>query len=373
MKVLKRTLVNSLYLLILFLGFSACQSNSSKNSSIANGSFSISNGIIIAPDGSDFIARGINIYNDTFYPNDTPTKGAEAVKQIVELFPKINMIRYAYQDDVPNNLFWSSTAVDDSFLSAFVNAATLRRIVVLLEDHSTIGEFSWTQGQINTYKVLATRYKDNPYVWFGTLNEPDGVAGEKIVQNVRATYDAIRSTGNNNIVCILSRSGGFTDEILTYANYIQGGAVPNYPNSGAGSGGLSVTAMHNVIWDMHFYMWPHPSASVAEVEQALWNGIDSQWGPVGGINVYRNGPQSADGIIPVIIGEWGKDWAGENVQAVILKTQSSPYPIGNLAWNWSAGEPDILVSGNERTAYGDAVNAFIESGTGVPKAVRRSY
>ena len=43
-----------------------------------------------------------------------------------------------------------------------------------------------------------------------------------------------------------------------------------------------------------------------EVESALWDGIDSQWGLVFGINVYRNGPQSADGIIPVIVGEWGR-------------------------------------------------------------------
>jgi len=338
------------------------------NNTRANGLFRVSDGRIIAPDGSDFIARGINIYNSTFYPNDSPTKSADAVDQIVELFPKINMIRIAYQDDGPNNLFWSSTAVDDALLASFVEAATSRRIVVLLEDHSTIGNFTWTQGQIDAYTTFAARYKDNPYVWFGTENEPDSTDREGIVQNVRATYDAIRSTGNNNIICILSRGGGYTEDIMTYANYIQGGSVPNYPGSGPGAGGSSVTAMGNVIWDMHFYMWANPSASVEEVESALWDGIDSQWGPVFGINVYRNGPQSADGIIPVIVGEWGRDWAGDNVQAVILKTGPAPYPVGNLAWNWRAGDPDILVSDNNtRTPYGDAVNAFIDAGTGVPK------
>jgi hypothetical protein len=125
--------------------------------------------------------------------------------------------------------------------------------------------------------------------------------------------------------------------------------------------------MRNVIWDMHFYMWVNPSASVEEVENTLWNGIDTEWGPSAGINVYRNGPQSADGIIPVIVGEWGLDWAGDNVLAVILKTGPDPYPVGNLSWNWSAGHPDILVSGNARTPYGDAVNAFIDAGTGVPE------
>ena len=340
-------------------------------SSAENGLFRVSDGRIIAPDGTDFVARGINIYNSTFYPNSYPTKGADAVDEIVGLFPKINMIRFAYQDDGPNNLFWSSTAVDDAFLATFVEAATSRRIVVLLEDHSTIGDFTWTQGQINAYTTFAARYKDNPYVWFGTENEPDTVNREGIVQNVRATYDAIRSTGNNNIVCILSRGGGYTEDILTYANYIQGGPVPNYPGSGPGAGGSSVTAMRNVIWDMHLYMWANPSASVAEVENTLWNGIDSEWGPFAGINVYRNGPQSADGIIPVIIGEWGLDWAGDNVLAVILKTGLAPYPVGNLAWNWSAGDPDILVSGNARTPYGDAVNAFIDAGTGVPEPTQR--
>ncbi len=367
MEALNRTIILPLF--FIFLGFTACKSNSRENTSLANG-FTVSDGRIIAPDGSNFIARGINIYNSTFYPNDSPSKAADAVDQIVDLFPKINMVRVAYQDDSQNNLFWSSTSVDDMFLANFVEAATMKRIVVLLEDHSTIGNFTWSQGQIDAYTIFAARYKDNPYVWFATENEPDAAPGEKIAQNARATYDAIRSTGNNTIVCILSRGGGFTDELLTYANYIQGGSVPNYPNSGPGAGGSSVTAMSNVIWDMHFYLWSNPLASVAEVEEALWNGIDTQWGPFAGINVYHSGPKSADGIIPVIIGEWGKDWAGENVQAVILKTQSTPYPVGNLAWNWSAGDPDILVSENMRTAYGDAVNAFIDAGTGVPKAVQ---
>jgi hypothetical protein len=350
------------------VGITACSDNNSPAHSLeATGLFRISEGRIIAPDGTEFIARGINIYNSTFYPNDHPTKGADAVDQIVKLFPKINMIRFAYQDDTPNNLFWSSTAVDDTFLKTFVEAATSRRIVVLLEDHSTISDFTWTQGQINAYTTFAARYKNNPYVWLGTENEPDSVNREGIVQNVRATYDAIRNTGNNNIVCILSRGGGYTEDLLTYANYIQGGSVPNYPNSGPGAGGSSVKAMRNIIWDMHLYLWANPSASIEEVENTLWNGIDSQWGPFAGINVYHNGPQSADGIIPVIVGEWGKDWAGDNVQAVILQTGSAPYPVGNLSWNWSAGEPDILVSGNSRTPYGDAVNAFINAGTGVPK------
>ncbi len=356
------------------MGLTACDSGSPAGSSVANGLFGISEGRIIAPDGSDFVARGINIYNSTFYPNDYPSKGADAVDQIVTLFPKINMIRFAYQDDVPNNLFWSSTAVGDAFLATFIKAATSRRIVVLLEDHSTIGNFTWTHGQIEAYTTFAARYKDNPYVWLGTENEPDSTDRESIVQNVRATYDAIRSTGNNNIVCILSRGGGYTEDILTYANYIQGGSVPNYPGSGSGSGfgagSSSVTAMRNIIWDMHFYLWANPAASVEVVENTLWNGIDSQWGPFGGINLYHNGPKSADGVIPVIIGEWGKDWAGDKVQAVILKTGPSPYPVRNLAWNWSAGAPDILVSGNERTPFGDAVNAFINAGTGVPKPTK---
>ncbi len=336
----------------------------------AAGSFQAIDGRIIAPDGSDFVPRGINIYNSTFFPNDSPTRGVEAVEEIVSLFPKINMIRVAYQDDDENNLFWASTAVDDQFLATFVEAATSRRIVVLLEDHSTIGTFTWIQGQIDTYATFAERYKDNPYVWFATENEPDAAPAEQIAQNARATYDAIRGTGNNTMVLLLTRGGGYTDEIQSYASYIQGGAVPNYPGSGPGSGGASVTAMHNVAWDMHLYMWANPSASVAEVEETLWNGIDTPWGPFAGINLYRSGPKSADGVLPVIVGEWGLDWAGDSVMAVILGTGPDQAPVGNLAWNWSAGGPDVLVSGNERTPYGDAVNAFINAGTGVPAATQ---
>jgi hypothetical protein len=147
MKALNRIIVMFFSLIILLIGVTSCGSGTpSEDSSEASGLFRISDGRIIAPDGTVFIARGINIYNSTFYPNSYPTKGVDAVDQIVELFPKINMIRFAYQDDGPNNLFWSSTAVDDAFLTTFGEAATSRRIVVLLEDHSTIGDFTWTQG-----------------------------------------------------------------------------------------------------------------------------------------------------------------------------------------------------------------------------------
>ncbi|MEE9339360.1 MAG: hypothetical protein V3U87_14895 [Methylococcaceae bacterium] len=63
----------------------------------------------------------------------------------------------------------------------------------------------------------------------------------------------------------------------------------------------------------------------------------------------------------------GLDWAGENVLAVILKMESAPYPVGNLSWNWNAGDHDTLVRDNARTPYGDAVNAFIDAGKGVPE------
>ena len=71
--------------------------------------------------------------------------------------------------------------------------------------------------------------------------------------------------------------------------------------------------------------------------------------------------QSTDGIIPEL-SEWGKDWAGGNVQAVILKTESAPYPVGNLAWNWST---PIYSYRTMHALLMVVRNAFI-TGTGVP-------
>ena len=55
------------------------------------------------------------------------------------------------------------------------------------------------------YSAMASYYKNNPYVWFGTNNEP-ATAGGSLSDWQLATYNAIRNTGNKNPI-LLEPSG----------------------------------------------------------------------------------------------------------------------------------------------------------------------
>ena len=321
----------------------------------ASNNFRVEEGRIIAPDGSVFTAAGINVYNDSF----SGMSGSAATNQILKLFPKINIIRYACQ---PDNFGKSwKNAPEDLLLAQFVEAATARKIVVILEDHTTIGSFNWRREDIEAFAKLAARYKNNPYVWFGTSNEPETSNHEKIAQQIRATYDAIRNAGSDAIVMMELHGGWGGEHLLEYPSYYAGGPVPRYPNSGPGAGGSTVSPMNNVIIDMHFYAWWNARADVATLSDALLNGCNTKYGRMVGLNQLA-AVRSGDGQIPVVIGEWGIDWDGDNVMRTVLATRPSPlYPIGNIAWNWWAGAPDQLQRNGRRTEYGDAVNDFINS------------
>ncbi len=56
----------------------------------------------------------------------------------------------------------------------------------------------------NWYAGMAAAFIGNPYVWFGTINEPgNGDSDQEL-----ATYNAIRGTGNNNPIMLEVMASG---------------------------------------------------------------------------------------------------------------------------------------------------------------------
>ena len=72
-------------------------------------------------------------------------------------------------------------------------------------------------------------------VWFGTYNEPPTKGGSLSAWQ-RATYDAVRGTGNNNPVML---------EVQAADLELQKAMEPSY-----------YATMTNVIWDVHVYPIP---------------------------------------------------------------------------------------------------------------------
>jgi hypothetical protein len=184
-----------------------------------SGSFSVASGHIIGPNDIPFIPKGINIYADQLLAN-----GAGAV---TSTFPGINFVRV--------NVF-DLNADSAQALAPVVNQLTSQGVVVELEDHNypTVLTGSNLQVAANWYSSLATAFKNNPNVVFGTQNEPDTSQGTDAVDNEISTiYGAIRNAGNNSVI-LMDPSGGFTTSGMT-------------PSVFAG--------MTNVAWDLHFYNW----------------------------------------------------------------------------------------------------------------------
>ena len=307
--------------------------STSAGSNATTGTFYTTNGQIIGPNGVPFVARGIDVMEGN----------QPSASTLQSDFPGINFVRLAIYD------YASPTT-----LAAYVNQLTAAGIVVELEDHTnstgsnaggssgTIFTGSQLTTELNWYSSIATAFKNNPYVWFGTDNEPSEVdaSGNEDPAALstwqQQTYNAVRDTGN-------------TSPIMVEMN---GGASPS--TFGQGYTASDYASMNNIIWDVHYYGWvtgystdqstvsANLAADIAQAQQIT----------------------SANGTVPVLIGEYGNSTTGQGIDPngdqVISAVQQSGY--GSAAWAWSDGGPgDGLTTngGSGLSAYGQQIAAGI--------------
>jgi hypothetical protein len=291
------------------------------------GQFRVSNGLIQDPGGNNFIARGINLYDYYTYLNP---------QTILNVFPGLNFIRL--------NCFGYTGVDSASSLQTFVSQCTSLKIVVEIEDHTGISAPPYTGSALTTetnwYSSIASAFKNNPYVWFGTFNEASNPSNGALSAQHAAIYTAIRSTGNTNPIMMCLISGG------------------NPGTIGTGNGLISstYTSMTNIFWDLHQYSWTtNYSTDVTTMKNFLLSQI-----------VLAQQLTSADGIVPVVIGEYGISTNGATVDPggtqLCEAVQESGY--GCAAWGWDTGESDNLTDGNGNlTSYGQQVAGWIASGS----------
>jgi hypothetical protein len=294
------------------------------------GTFYVANGQIIGPNGSPFIAKGINLFD-----YQTTAMGDAAGSTITSAFPGINMVRLAVQN------FASAAA-----LTSYVNQMTSRGIVVEIEDHSApfgsnnVLSGSALSNELAWYSSMASAFKSNPYVWFGTMNEPDNVGNESAVSNQEVSiYNTIRSAGNTNPI-MMEQIAGYTDN-----------------KNGDGLTASAYASMSNIIWDTHIYGWESNfSTDPAAISAALKAQVAN-----------AQGITSADGVIPVIIGEYGISSTGygaadPNGTQLVSAVDASGY--GSLAWAWSAGTDSLVNSDGSLDSFGTQIAKYL--GTAAP-------
>lgn len=286
-------------------------------SGVPSGAFNVAGGEIMGP-GGPFIGKGVNVY-DSLATGDAD--------QIFTMFPGANILRigmHSYSD--PSS--WDGLA----------QKAAARGTVLLFENHPDAGggQDSGPPGGIAAesawYAAMAAHFKDNPYVWLGTFNEPKGTAN--LSSWHQSTVQAIRGTGNNNIIVV----------------YVGGELGVLQPSVYA--------AMKNIVYDIHYY----GGSRSANTDQEL----------AGMVNSFKP-LVSADGEVPPIIGEYGDSQDGTNVDsnAVAAVTSvinlgssglgSSGRRIGSAAWAYNpGGNADRLQNGGALTSpYGQMVALYI--------------
>ena len=299
----------------------------------ATGKFSVINGQIIGPDGQSFTAKGVN---------DGVQQAVNDQGAMLQALPGLNMVR------LNANLANGDTPAQ---VQQVIDAYTAKGIVVEVEDHTSSGNEGNDNSNVvsgqdlikeeNWYSQIAAANVNNPYVWFGTANEPNNPANQQgVVDQEVGIYNAIRNTGNNNMVEMELQQGVY--------------AAPLQANPAA------FANMTNIAFDAHFYGWEaNNSTDQNTVNQAL-NSMVQQAQTV----------KSAQGTVPVVIGEYGNSGTGYSIdpngqQVVDAVTGSG---LGSDAWQWyqygngsgaNADNNSVSDGNGNLTAYGEQIAKYI--------------
>lgn len=289
------------------------------------GNFSCQNGLFFDPSGSSFIGRGVNVY---YWALPGAVTNA-ACQPLTTLFPNIGIVRLNAGSEV-----YPSVAS----LQPYIDLLVAQNIVVAIEDH-LYPQASPPTGaaQENWYASFASYYKNQPFVWFMSTNEanqPGVEAGHA------AIYNAVRGAGNNNIILF--------DPVVGGGPGLQGPTALN---------ASTYANMTNVGWDQHFYAWMVSRTTDQPTVNAGLASFIAQDQQI----------SSLDGVMPVLIGEWGDSTDGASVDAdwqnIVSAVTTSGH--GSAAWNFSVlATADILVDTNGNlTQYGQLVSNYTAAGT----------
>lgn len=314
------------------IGSSSCDGPSTGD---GTGQFEVHGGRIIDPKGNVFIAKGLNAHVRT-----DPAA-------ILAAFPGINFVRTPVPD-----------RASASALQSFVEGLTSHGVVVEIEDHPWPLVNAYTGSELTAeaswYGSLASVFKGNPYVWFGSLNEPQWNGRANITGEQVAVYNAIRGAGNNTIIMMEAGVGG------------------GDPGS-VGAGALNpsaYTGMTKIVWDLHFYGWvlddsntdqSYADARLLGQVMPIGEGAGAGTGILG-----AQGIQSRDGRVPVIVGEFGvsteaNQAEGDRVINAVIQAVQDGHLQGFAGWGWDPTPAEALVLNGSLTDWGKVLSMAVAS------------
>jgi hypothetical protein len=316
------------------------------------GTFKVSGGQILKPDGTPFKAQGWSCLVENL--NTMVTNAA--CQPLTTLAPFLNIIGITNQTG-PADFASMVNAIDQ-----VITWMTAKKIVVVISSYTNAlfnGQGSLNSGQLATdvamFGSLAAKYASNPYVWF--LAGPNEGVNFNVSPQHWQYYQAIRNAGNNNPIG-LNCSGGYTFNGMDNAS-------GNY------------TSMTNVWWSFHPYAW-EVGGQYGGTSEGDTTGDHTF---LGNFVAAGNWIQSKDGVIPCMAAEFGN--ANGNSPTTInggtlfnvVSAYTQSICVGWMAWLWfwPGSNPfppfgDDVVDPNNTNAlvsgYGDVLVANMSSAHG---------
>jgi hypothetical protein len=301
----------------------------------SQGQFTMQGHKIFDPMGNEFIAKGTNVNGFNAY------WGRETIQDLDEIVDawRFNTVRLGVHLHIGEGT-WNGKVMTqydtNNDLGKIVDAFTKRGVVVMmvLADRSPWGK---DDPLINTWlKENAAKYKNNPYVWFDTYNEPGPTIPtqqslDEWVNYNRKIIKTIRDQGNNNVVLV--EGTGWGQDAGNWDNK----PVPTQNSSILQAGDRVRQGFSNVGFSIHVYdQWWGGDARLADY-------ID---------RVYAKG-------FPLVVGETGPSNAGsDSMEAVKSLYRVGPQKgIGIVNFGWPGGDGNILAQGSG-VKGGWAINSF---------------
>lgn len=288
------------------------------------GNFSVSGSRILDPMGNPFVAKGVNISGFNWV---WQRHSASDVNQIVDCW-NFNLVR------VNSFLFWGRVPYQqyevNNNLDEIVNTFTSRGIVVVFEGHDHIG--SYYQGEdlnalIAWFTELASRYRDNPYVWFDIMNEPgnrSSIDRDRWVNMHGQVIEAIRNNAQSDNIIIVEGAFGGQDNAYASADMVTQSAILQHAQEVINYNGQYY---ENIAFSIHPYdLWNQGDAKMADYFD----------------RVHAQG-------MAMIVGEYGVD-TGQDVTAATQSMFNTAVPrsIGRIVWHWDGSDNNDLTSGTSQ-------------------------
>ncbi|HCF29696.1 MAG TPA: hypothetical protein DEV81_21400, partial [Cyanobacteria bacterium UBA11049] len=300
--------------------------------------FRVSGSKIYAPNKREFIIKGTNV---GIWVDHSTNQHVNYIKNVW----KFNAVRLPLKLKGDDSNWNASDAFVDKYIKAYTSNKNGAKTVVILECHDHSGGFytdtsSPSLSELRSFwRRTASRYKNNPYVWFNIMNEPGGgnTVEKYWYEMHKQLIQDIRKTGAKNIIVVDGYNFASEDGNGTKANLINksSSAILTY-----GQQILKADPLKRVVFSLHTYVgW-------------TWN-IDKLYDFVD--RVRKQG-------LALIIGEYaattGNSFGDIDVTeaARFVFEVGKKRGIGRLLWHYWAWDGNALTTAAWGGSSGDGVN-----------------